>query len=640
MARSSLESGSRRGSSNRIAALFASSLVVGAAAASHAAPATKAAVPPVKILPPSHVPVLPPLGPWEGKSQAFVVSREDPWVTPFESSGLLCTPRYDETMAWLRRLSDASPDLEMVSLGKSPEGRDIWMVVATRAGGFTPEAVRAARKPIVFAQAGIHSGEIDGKDAGMMLLRDLGAGRRLADLLDRASFLFVPILNVDGHERSSPYSRINQRGPEEAGWRTTARNLNINRDWPKLDAPETRAVVQALDRWDPDLWLDLHVTDGADYQYDVTFGWNGPHAWSPASAAWLDRVLGPALRADLETAGHLPGPLVWPLDEREPASGILDATADPRYSTGYGDARHLPTVLVENHSLKPFGQRVLGTYVLLESVLRTVGREGAVLRRALEKDRARHPERVALAWRVPENPAPRTIDLLGIESRRVPSALSGGIRIEWTGKPVTMRVPVVTQSEPTVTVVRPRAYWIPPAWADVAERLAQHGIRVERIDTPREVDGEMCRIASFELGTEPFEGRVRVTPEVAVERRLQRFPAGSFRVPTDQPLGDLAVLLLEPESPDSFFQWGFFHEVLQQAEYVESYVMEPTAEQMMAADPALRAAFEQKLLDDAAFAGDARARLQWFYRQTPFYDATARLYPVARELRSGDGASR
>jgi hypothetical protein len=577
-------------------------------------------------------PVLPPVQPWNGKSRAVIARPSDPWITPCEQSGFVHTPRYDETMAWLRRLTEAVPEIEMQILGKSPEGRDVWLVIATHAGGFTPEALRGTGKPIVFAQAGIHPGEIDGKDAGMMLLRDLTVGGSKRALLDGASFLFVPIVSVDGHEQFSARSRINQRGPSEAGWRTNARNLNLNRDFAKLDTPEMRAVVGALAKWDPDLFIDLHVTDGADFQYDITWGVNGRPGWSPAITRWIESVLTPALEADLEREGHIPGPFCWPRDEHDFTKGFQVFSGIPRFSNGYGDARHLPTVLVENHSLKPYEQRVLGTYVFLESALRAMAAQAAGLRAAMQADRAQRTDSVVVSWRISETAQSETLDYLGISSRRVRSPVTGTDIVEWTGKPITLQVPYWTMNEPVGKAVRPRAYWIPPGWSDVAERVAAHGVTVERIAEPRTVEVEMDRIVTVELDTLPNEGHVRMKAAFAVEHQRRTFPAGSVRVPTDQPLGTLAVLLLDPRSPDSFFQWGFFGEVLQRTEYVEEYIMAPTAERMLAESARLRSEWEAALAADSAFAANPRARLAWFYRRTPHHDAEARLDPVAREL--------
>lgn len=559
-----------------------------------------------------------------------MVDAGDPWVTPFEASGGTATPRYEETIAWLRRLTAEAPELELVELGTSPQGRTIWMVVASSSGAFTPDALARDGKPLLLAHGGIHAGEIDGKDAGMMLLRDMTVKRAKAGLLDTANFLFIPVLNVDGHERFGPYHRINQRGPAEMGWRTNARNLNLNRDFAKLDTREVRILVGTLRQWSPDLYLDLHVTDGVDYQYDITFGYNGPFAHSPNSAAWLDAVFAPATTRDLEAMGHIPGPLVFAIDDLDLSKGITGWTAEPRYSNGYGDLIHLPTVLVENHSLKPYDQRVLGTYVLLESTLRTLGRHGGQLRKASAEDAKVRRRQVPLDFK-PEEGIPPTLDFKGIVSRRWPSAVSGAVRVEWTGEPEMMVVPYAVETRVIASVERPKAYWIPSTAPEVIERLAAHGVEMETLQEAREVEVTLYRLVNPTVDPVPFEGRMRVSTGVKGETRTEIYYPGSVRVKTDQRLGDLVVHLLEPEAPDSFFRWGFFLELLQRTEYVEGYVVEPTAMQMMTDDLGLAQEFARELRTNPSFAADPKARLQWFYMKTPFFDERWHLYPVGRE---------
>jgi hypothetical protein len=579
-------------------------------------------------------PVLPPVQTWNGKSRSLVAAASDAWVTPSEKSGLRTTPSYDETVAWLRRLVDAAPELEMISLGKSHEGRDVWMVIASKEKAFTPEAMRAGGKAIVLAQGGIHAGEIDGKDAGLMLLRDMTVRGTRRELLDRANFLFVPILNVDGHERSSRFARINQRGPEIQGWRTNARNLNLNRDYTKLETPEVQAIVRAIDSWDPDIYLDLHVTDGADYQYDITFGHSGRDVHSTSIARWLDDNYMPAVTRALADMGHSPGPLgVATYEPKTPEVGLYDWAPAPRLSNGYGDARYLPTILVENHSLKPYDRRVLGTYVVLDATLRLLGEQTASLRKAIGDDRARRSAVVPLEYETAKESRP--IDFLGIESKLELSPVSGDVKPHYTGKPVTIRMPYRDRMTVAKSATRPVAYWIPPAWSDVAAKLVAHGITVERLSAPMTISGEMYRLTAPKRDDKWYEGAVRVTATPIAERRSQQFPAGSFRVSTDQPLGDLAMILLEPSCPDSFFQWGWFNSVLYPIEYIEAYVMEPTAEAMLAADPKLREEFQHKLISDEAFRKDPDARLKWFYEKTPFDDERAFLYPVLREIAPG-----
>lgn len=585
---------------------------------------------------------LPPLAGWTGKSESLVLEPGHDWVTPAEAAGLTETPSYDETVAWLRRLVARAPELDMVSVGQSAQGRDIWMVIASADGAFSPQAMADVGKPVVLAHAGIHSGEIDGKDAGMMLLRDMTVLDRRRELLEGAQFLFIPILNVDGHENRSPYSRMNQRGPERPGWRTNARNLNLNRDFAKLETAGARAVADVVNEWSPDLYLDLHVTDGADYQYDITYGWNGEHAWSPEIAGWLNEHFRPAVDGELEDWGHVPGPLIFAVNGRDLSKGIVEWTSSPRFSNGWGDARHLPSVLVENHSLKPYRQRVLGTYVFLAAALEAVAEEGDSLREAVAADRAAARDKVVLGWE-PDPDAGASMQFKGIRSERVKSDITGSEVVRWTGEPIQQEVPVVRLTRPAASVDRPAAYWIPAAWADVAGKLDEHGIRMTRTQEPREVSATAYRLPEAALvrdgegdaaftGVNPFEGRARVAPgQVVAERVTRTLPAGSWRVPTDQPLGTLAVLLLEPRSTDSLFQWGYFHEILQRTEYFEPYAMEPLARQMLEADPELREAFQEKLETDPAFAEDPSARLMWFYEKTPYYDDRYRMYPILRE---------
>ena len=240
--------------------------------------------------------ILPPVLPWKGKSLELIAKKGNPWITPTEQNDFVRTPSYAETMAWFTKLSAASDVLEMVTVGQSANGRKIEMVIASQDKTFDKAALRSSTKPLLLIQAGIHAGEIDGKEAGMMLLRDIVFGNK-KDLLKNVNLLFIPILNVDGHERVSPYNRPNQRGPENMGWRANARNLNLNRDYTKLDSEEISAVVQVMNDYNPSFYVDLHVTDGADYQYDITYG---NVEYSPAIAQWLAADLSPGHRQRLK----------------------------------------------------------------------------------------------------------------------------------------------------------------------------------------------------------------------------------------------------------------------------------------------------------------------------------------------------
>lgn len=581
--------------------------------------------------------LLPPLQEWTGKSEQLMVAADNPWVTPAERTGLRATPAYDETVSWLQKLVAAAPELQMVSIGKSLQGRDLWMVIACADQVFDAADIHATGKPLLIAHAGIHSGEIDGKDAGLMLLRDMTVAGKRKELLANANFLFIPILNVDGHERISPYNRINQRGPEEMGWRTNARNQNLNRDFTKLDTPAVRALMRVFGQWKPDMYLDLHVTDGADYQYDITFGGNGRRGWSPAIGTWIEDVYRPAINTALSNNGHVPGGLIFAANGKDMKDGFLSWSGDPRFSNGYGDATHLPAILVENHSLKPYKRRVLGTYVLLAETLSFLGREYESLRRAVLEDRQRRPKTIPLSFKRNESRVPDKVPFKGIRSERYQGEASGAEVVRWTGEPVNTPIPRIYYDEPGVMAEIPAAYVIPVAWSDIVDRIAMHGIEVEQLTEPLTTVAEVYRIPDAKIAEpsawvpNPFEGHIRIDPGEPVKQVLQiTFPAGSFKISTDQPLSDLLVLMLEPQAPDSFLQWGFFLEIFTRTEYAEAYVLEPLAQKMLQHDPDLKARFEQKLAGDEDFAASQYRRLMWFYEQTPFYDQEYLLYPVAR----------
>jgi hypothetical protein len=567
---------------------------------------------------------LPPVPAWHGASEALLAPADHPWITPAEKTGLTDSPGYDETIAWLQKLCAATPLVTMEEFGRTAQGRPLYAVLARRG---------AAGKPVLLAQAGIHSGEIDGKDAGLMLLRDIAFGGKAA-LLDHADFLFVPVFNADGHERASEWNRPNQRGPVHQGWRTTAQNLNLNRDYLKADSPEMQAMLALINRWQPALYLDLHVTDGVDYQYDITFGYNGyagQFAWSPRIGAWLDARFEPTVSAALAQAGHIPGPLIFAVNNRDLNEGIGFGVAGPRFSQGYGDLRHLAAVLVENHSLKSYQQRVLGTYVLLEAALQALAAHGAELRAAIAADAAARPAQLPVNWS--QAGAPTTaIDFKGIAYEEYLSPASGTKEVRWLGTPRLYPQLKVQLARSTLSLPRPQAYYVPVTRPDIIARLRQHGLAVEELTAGKSVKVELARLVNPKPAAAPYEGRHQLAfDRLEWTTATEYFPAGSVRVPTDQALGDLAMAMLEPAGSDSLLAQGFFPEILQRTEYIEGYVIAPLAGKMLAEDPLLQAAFEAKLAGDPKFAADPTARLQWFYARSRFYDSRHLLYPVGIE---------
>ncbi|WP_088335208.1 M14 family metallopeptidase [Sphingomonas mucosissima] len=566
--------------------------------------------------------ILPAAMPWKGASERLIASADDSWITPAEAAEFRKTPSYAEVMSWLQRLDAASPLITVKTFGRTTKGREMIYVRASKGG---------AGKPVVLVQGGIHSGEIDGKDAGLMLLRDI-ALRRKDSLLDKVDLVFVPIYNIDGHEQISAYNFPHIRGPAEKGRDANARNIDLNRDYAKLDAPESRAMISLIRSLDPILYIDCHVSEGFDMQYDITFtyaGW-GKYARHRATADWLEGRFGPAVSKALTAAGHTPIIYPSPIDTRHPEKGIRYAPEGPRYSTGYGDFIGMPTVLVENHMLKPYRQRVLGTYVLLEAALKIAATDASRVSRAKAEDRASRPTELLTRWKPAASPIGWIDNFKGVAFDTYRSPASGREEQRWLAKPITFRMPIIGQT-PTETVRLPKAWWVPAEQAEVIDRLRRHGITFETTQSQRRLSLDEVRLVDPKL-LQPSEGRYPITARFVHGQVEQVMPAGSVRVPADQPLGLLAASLLEPESQDSFLAWGFFPEMLSPAPNTDAFVLAALGDQLLATNPRIKTVFEGKLRDEPAFAADPDARLAWLYAQAgPGHPYPLR-YPIAREI--------
>jgi len=568
---------------------------------------------------------LPPLLPWDGPTQGLIQPQHS-WVTPAELTDLAATPDYAQTISYLKKLVESSPLFRLEVIGQSPQGRDIYLVKAST----QPDLVGKSGRPTLLVQAGIHSGEIDGKDAGLMLLRDIAHSDK-ADLLAKVDLLFIPVLSVDAHERRGEFNRMNQRGPLQQGWRSNASNLNLNRDYAKADSLEMQALLKVLNQYQPDLYMDVHVTDGEDYQYDITYGFNEPFAsLSPNGASWLAQVYRPFLDRQLSRQGHIPGPLVFGLDRMDFSKGLSGSTSTPRFSNGYGDVRHLPTILVENHSLKPYKQRVLGTYVLLEQTLKLLQDQGKALQLAKKADENFRPQQQVLLFKAAEQPD--LINFKGISYEIAQSDISKSAYVKWTGQAKDyVDFPVYWEKVPAIETEVPAAYWIPPQYQDVINRLQIHGVKMSRLTTAKTMELQQLVASMPEFADKSFEGRIGVSATFTPQWRQLELVPGSVRVSTDQPLGALAVALLQPQAPDSYFSWGFFHGMFERTEYFETYAIIPWIEQQLVADPKLKQQFDEAVKADAKLQKDGRARLNWFYQRSPFYDQNYLKYPVLLE---------
>ena len=554
-----------------------------------------------------------------------------------ERSGYARTGRYQEVIALCDAFAQRYPDaVRCIEFGTTPEGRPMKALVVTRSGARTPEKARSANLPVVLIQGGIHAGEIDGKDAGFLALREVLDGKAAPGALDKLILIFVPVFNIDGHERFGAWNRPNQNGPAEMGWRVTAQNYNLNRDYAKADTPEMQAMLALENAWDPIATIDLHVTNGAKFEHDISIQVEPFHAGDESMRA-AGRMLRDGTIERVRAQGSLPVAF-YPsfLENDNPASGFYDNVSPPRFSTGYFLMRNRLAMLVETHAWKDYPTRVRITRNSVIAVLELAARHGADWRRTAQAAdlRARNlgGQSVALAWKASDKV--RSIDFRGYAYTRTPSDVSGALMTRYDDtKPQVWTVPMRDEMVPSLSVIAPKGgYFVAPAYAaSVGVKLQQHGIAFEQIERamPR-APVEAFRDETPTFAAASSEGRQRLTVEGEWTRATQDIGPGALFVPIAQPKARLVMTLLEPLAPDSLLAWGHFNNAFERKEYMEDYVAEDVARDMLARDPALRERFEQKLKEDAAFAANPQARLDVFYRLHTAWDERYGLYPVLR----------
>lgn len=567
------------------------------------------------------------------------VAAAQEWLTDYERSGYAETPRYQQTVEFCRKLDDYSPYALFTDFGTSPQGRKLPLLIIDKDREFDPAGPRTQAKAIILIQGGIHSGEIEGKDAGLTLLRDFLIYNKFSDAYDSVVILFIPIFSVDAHERFGPYNRINQNGPREMGWRTTATNLNLNRDFMKADAPEMQAWLALFNKWRPDFLTDIHTTDGADYQYTISYAIETHPGVAPPLSRWIDDEFLPFITQKMTESQFPLIPYVQPIHGHDYARGIGTYAFPPRFSNGYGAIQNRPIMLIETHMLKPYRDRVRSTYEFLRHLIRFCNDNVTALKRAVaESDRLSAETLVGryLPIDFRRTKDSTMIDFFGVEYRYEDSPISGGKKVVWGQQRQTYRLPVFDRQATSDSIMIPYAYLVPQEWSDIIARLQWHGIKVRQLREAIELPVELYRLNDREYDSVSFEGRLRVGCNTQPFRQTQTFPAGTAVVVMNQRTSRVAAHLLEPKAPDSFLRWGFFNAVFEQKEYAEDYIMELIAPQMLEADSLLRREFETRLASDSVFAARPDQRLNFFYERSPYWDQQLNLYPVARLIEKRD----
>ncbi|MGI4831843.1 MAG: M14 family metallopeptidase [Janthinobacterium lividum] len=569
---------------------------------------------------------------------ALATPPAPPLRTPFERDPTHnTTATYAESIAFYKELAAAYPaTLQLREAGPTDSGQPLHEVVLSADGTFEPAAARALGRPVLFIQNGIHPGEPEGIDASMAFARNLLQDNYLGQLLRQVTVVIIPVYNIGGMLNRNATTRANQNGPTEYGFRGNARNYDLNRDFVKQDSRNARSFAALFQKWRPELFVDTHTSNGADYQYTMTLIPSQHDKLAPALGAYLQQSLLPALYAGMARKKWPMTPYV-DFEGETPESGLRAFLESPRYSTGYAALFNSLGFMPETHMLKAFGPRVQATYDLLVTFLETAAAQApALLAARATADRALATQAVfPLAWVLNEQPS-GTVDFRGYEAGHKASAVSGQPRLYYDRtRPYTRPVPFYNDAHATTQAAAPVAYAIPAACAEVLDNLRRNGAVLRPLAAPRTGPAEVYALEDYQTSPRAYEGHYPHSQvKLTAARQSLTLPAGTYlAVLAEQgPAKRYVVEALEPQATDSFFAWNYFDSILQQKEHYSDYVFEDLAADFLTQNPAVRQQLAAAKQADPALAASGAAQLEWVYQHSPWREPSYRRYPVIRWL--------
>ncbi len=552
--------------------------------------------------------------------------------TPYEQGNRNQTTTLADCIAWYEDLARRYPDvLRFTAIGTSDAGVPIHAGVVSADGVFSREAIKRSGRPVFFNNNGIHPGEPEGVDACMALVRDFCTQPGRLAALGETVFLFVPMYNVDGSLNRNNTSRVNQDGPEQFGFRGNSRHLDLNRDFVKCDTLTARVFNKLFADWDPDVMVDTHTSNGADYSYTMTLIHTQADKLGGGLGEFLRETMLPHIYAEMDQRGWPTCPYVNPVKDC-PDHGIAEFLETARFSTGYAALHHTIGFMPETHMLKPFADRYESMRALVETTLaftvKNAGRIQALRRAAREEGRKRGEW--PIHW-VMDEENHGSFRFKGYEAKYKPSVLGEYTRLCYDrGSPWERDIAYYNRFPADITVKAPRAYVVPQAWREAVERLEWNGVKMERVGEERIEEVSYYHIVSVASRPNAYEGHM-FHDDVQLERRRGRVTlrAGDYIVPLDQDRARYVVETLEPQAHDSFFRWGFFNSVLEKKEAYSDYVFEDHAAELLQAEPALKEKFEAWKAANPALLASQEAVLDFIFANCERYrEPEWRRYPV------------
>lgn len=544
------------------------------------------------------------------------------------------TPSYQEVAAYYQQWAATSSFIAERSYGLTDAGLPLLAYVIDKDRDFQPDSSRIKGKTILLINNAIHPGEPDGVDACIQITQQLLTGDNGSEIPDNVVIVIIPVYNIGGMLNRGNHSRANQNGPEAYGFRGNTKNYDLNRDFIKADSKEAWAFARLFQEWQPDIFIDTHVSNGADYQHVMTLVPTQHDKLSPPLGTYLKESLLPYLYNQMELSGFPMSPYVNTLTDI-PDQGIIGFMDYPRYSTGYAALFNTIGFMTETHMLKDYEQRVKSTIEFIKHMVSFMNENSEEIRN--KKSMAN-----LFINQAPHFPMDYLSDLscydsvlfMGYEARYKTSEVSGAERLYYDrSRPWTKKIPLYDHFDPDKQIQAPKAYIIPKEWEEVLHRLKVNGVDMMELDQLTDFQAEVYYIESYSTGERAYEGHyMHYNTRVRKEAVEIKADSGDWYIPMDQSARRFIMEVLEPGAPDSYFNWNFFDPILMQKEWYSSYVFEDIASELLKTDSSIKAAFEQRKASDPAFAGNPEEQLYFIYTLSPYYERTHKRYPVIRVM--------
>ncbi len=551
-------------------------------------------------------------------------------TTVFETSNGTKTPTYHQAIEWWQKLDALSGKVKMLAMGPSDAGFPLHLVVVSSNGDYNFDNIRKNNKRVLLINNGIHPGEPDGIDASMLLARDIVANK--IKLPDNIVLAFIPVYNIGGCLNRSAFYRVDQNGPEEFGFRGNSENLDLNRDFIKCDSKEARSFAEIFHLTDPDIFIDNHVSNGADYQHVMTLLSSQHSKLGGVMGEYMNKTLEPGIYGLMKDKGYDLVPYVN-FAGNTPDMGMTAYFDGPRYSSGYASLWHSFAFVPETHMLKPYDQRVKATYALMECFIRFASENSAVIKQLRDqtKTAAKTQTEFPISWSLDRSRSSE-VTFKGYEAGRKPSNVSGQPRLYYDrSKPYVKQIKYFNFFENKTVVSKPNAYVIPQGWWKVIDLLKINKIQMRQFSKDTSIEVEVYRIDDYKAAPRPYEmHHLNSDVKISIVRKVMKFRKGDYYIPMNQPGNRYLVETLEPQGDDSFFAWNFFDGILGQKEGYSSYAFEDIAEQFLKDNPSVKEKLEQRRQADTAFARNGSAQLNFVYQNSPYYEPDHQRYPVYR----------